>query len=793
MANTINPDYMIAPSLQEYFVDKITGLPLANGMVYFYSDVNRTVLKPIYTLVDSAPYTYVQLPNPVPLSAVGTFTDGNNNDVLPYYFPFTDSSAMTVELYYIKVYDMNGTLQFTREAYPNFALNGSSNGDTDLFNYIPNGQFLAHNNQPADDTTTPKTVAGQIVNNATGVYPIAPGGWFYERSIAATDVDLVTFPANPLPTDNPVASPIFSVEVKCNSAGNATYKRLAIRWNGVNTFSNSAGSQFTFSFWGENLSGGTINLDLNLIRFFGTGGGSGTVIDSLTTFTITNAFLETSATVVFPDNASEVMGTAGDDYIELALDFPINSAFDVKLTNFLLTPGVVATPVYPYTTEDDVFARGVAGSMPIPDPNGYDLYCPLVYTKTGTMFSRADIGKIYSTGYYTPRVGELLCDGTQYETVGYSSDGIPYGRLQAVVYDANPAVNAPIFGTGSYFISTYIATGPASTLRITTNTPGAVTAFADGLSPTGFGFAQAHTGTTSDFTGYTSGAGNTVIALANTIGAPFGVTSAGTSGFTVALARSNSNQYQQLNISNISSPAGLAGTYFRFSSTTTQYYMWFKVNGTGADPAPGGTGILLNLIASYDSTDVTNLIREAISGYQNGIITTTAASTVPQSSYWTFQTKTATGTQNYYVWYNKDGGGTDPNVAGALAVQVNILTADANTVVASKTQTALNSRYFATPDLRGRFIRVYDAGQIWDYGAGTRLNQLETFAGNQIGTLEVDNNLSHFHTITTAVNGGGAVHVIADAGGTTGTSVTNSTGGPEAVVINIALQYVIKY
>ncbi len=80
----LNPSYMIAPSLEQYYVDKDTGLPLAKGVVTFYKDQARTVLKPIYTISGSPPnYTYVQLPNPVSLSATGTFQDANGNNVTP--------------------------------------------------------------------------------------------------------------------------------------------------------------------------------------------------------------------------------------------------------------------------------------------------------------------------------------------------------------------------------------------------------------------------------------------------------------------------------------------------------------------------------------------------------------------------------------------------------------------------------------------------------------------------------------------------------------------------------------
>ncbi len=40
------------------------------------------------------------------------------------------------------------------------------------------------------------------------------------------------------------------------------------------------------------------------------------------------------------------------------------------------------------------------------------------------------------------------------------------------------------------------------------------------------------------------------------------------------------------------------GEYFTFSSPSTNYYAWFDIDNTGTDPAPGGTGIEIDITAS---------------------------------------------------------------------------------------------------------------------------------------------------------------------------------------------------
>jgi hypothetical protein len=55
-------------------------------------------------------------------------------------------------------------------------------------------------------------------------------------------------------------------------------------------------------------------------------------------------------------------------------------------------------------------------------------------------------------------------------------------------------------------------------------------------------------------------------------------------------------------------------------------------------------------------------------------ITAVAGAAVPQSSY--FEIYAANNAVEYYVWFNRDGSGTDPNVAGKIGVVVNITSAD---------------------------------------------------------------------------------------------------------------------
>ncbi len=123
----LSPLFFVTQDLDSYFVDKDTGLPLANGLVYFYRDSERTVPKTVYQLTGGPPYnlaSYVPLPNPIVLSAVGTVQNAAGDNIAIYYYPYDDEGNL--DLYYVVVEDSGGTEQFTREAWPPNAINSST-------------------------------------------------------------------------------------------------------------------------------------------------------------------------------------------------------------------------------------------------------------------------------------------------------------------------------------------------------------------------------------------------------------------------------------------------------------------------------------------------------------------------------------------------------------------------------------------------------------------------------------------------------------------------------------------
>lgn len=188
MAN-LDSRFFCTSDLDTYYADQSSGLPLSGGIVTFYSDVNRTVLKPVYQLTGvPGNYTYAPLNNPCTLSSSGTFQDGMGNNIVPYYYPFTgtpEENTGIQELYYVTVISSGLVPQFVRQGWPQAAAtNPTPEAEAGIDNYIPNGQFLSHNNivSITEPPVTQYSYGSQTVN----AQAIAQGGWNFVYSNGTT-------------------------------------------------------------------------------------------------------------------------------------------------------------------------------------------------------------------------------------------------------------------------------------------------------------------------------------------------------------------------------------------------------------------------------------------------------------------------------------------------------------------------------------------------------------------------------------------------------------------------------
>lgn len=795
--------YVIASDLQSLFRDKDTGLPLAAGVLTFYEDNSRTTLKNIYMITGTPPnYSYVALPNPLTLSGIGTVQDPNTGaDIIVYYFPFDGNATTTtntVDLYYVTCDSAGGVRQFTREGWPNTT---TESDDTQIFvNYAPNGQFEIHTNISATDTTP----AGQVPAGQ-GITYVAQGGWTFERPNTSTAQDVITFPAFNAYETNPTASPKFAIEIsnQVPSAGDS-FKDLRLKFTDVNKFASTT-QQYTFSFTAQSNTGSALTVSLVLIKNFGTGGSTSTST-SIATLTIPVSYGIVQTSFVFGSNTGKTIGANGDDYLQLAIRFPVASVFDASLTNFILTPGPTTITSFPQTPDSQFSYQSLTASHPNYD--GSSLYLPTKLTPQGLTFDNSEIGEVIAESNISnyvnslhPTSNKLLADGTQYETITYSPLGIPFSRLQSFYW--NSTLGQPIYGTGkNYFVGVLVAT--TNQLILNNNSPGIVTNTADGTAATGFTFSTAYK-SINPTTGYFCTAAivftTNNLYIMNTEGGNVPAFSNGTAPVTLAIARDGgpqAHQYLQVNFSGI--PTG--GQYFSFNTShsgAVPWYVWYQVDGVGVDPAPGGTGILVNIHSADTVAVVTQKTTMALNNQQASTILTTAGNTITAGSYFTANAITTGGSViGYYVWYKVDNVGTDPKPPGLVGISVSVLSTDTNIQTAQKTQIAINQKFFAVPDYRGRFLRGWNNNSGNDPGVTGRYSFVYGLMGDAIGTLEFDEILEHDHTPTA---GSTSFDVIANIGGTQaaagGAAYEVQTLAPaghvETCVVNFAINYTIRY
>lgn len=170
----LNTKYVVGINLNDYFVDKDTGLPLAGGKIFFKKDNNRSVGKFVYMLTGSPPnYTYTALPNPITLSSVGTVavSPTNSTNVAVYFYPYDENGNL--DLYYVQVQDSAGNIQLERQAWPNISANANPLNQVsgESGNQISNSQFIDILFEQEYGVTLPWT--GAISNEVFGIAP----GW----------------------------------------------------------------------------------------------------------------------------------------------------------------------------------------------------------------------------------------------------------------------------------------------------------------------------------------------------------------------------------------------------------------------------------------------------------------------------------------------------------------------------------------------------------------------------------------------------------------------------------------
>lgn len=335
---TINTELLIAaPMLQDYLVDKDTGLPLASGIITLYRDNARSFFKNWYYQTGSpGAYSYIALDNPLTLSSSGTIQDPNGNDVIPFYYPYSEDDENQADPYYITVYsvDENGApsvLQFTRENFP-FNPSGQNPTATNPTwrNYIINNVYW-------------RNIGDQNLTNVTEMI-IAPsqhagftnGDIRFIKNITG-GADALSFAAmtNVLPTgqtQNGAITPEYMLSMECTGEEDGeTVKCIQYPISlHVKTLNSVQG---TIIFYGQNVSGNSNNyVDLYFYQYLGTGALSQPDPILIQRVTLNNEFQEFQIPFTTPSSDGLSLGSGGDDALFLRVQYPLSLTFNINHT-----------------------------------------------------------------------------------------------------------------------------------------------------------------------------------------------------------------------------------------------------------------------------------------------------------------------------------------------------------------------------------------------------------------------------------------------------------------------------
>jgi hypothetical protein len=489
------------------------------------------------------------------------------------------------------------------------------------------------------------------------------------------------------------------------------------------------------------------------------------------------------------------------------LRFPTNTILEVGLTDFILAQGALTNPAFPPTPNSEMQTQALY--PPLPAFDNSSLYLPMMLTVNGFIFDDSCIGDIVSESTYlnydgsiSTSTNRLIADGSRYDPTLQSPLGIPYSRLWNKYW--NETTNVPAFGTGpGYFISSDRG-GSAISLDIFNNDAGAVTDTVD--FNTGFLIYTTHTGNDYQASAYDLSGLDGLVLRPNSAGT-VGIPENGTTSFSFEYFKVTKDEFgnvvtdsvrEQTVVIPVAAASIVAGTYWTFQIPsqypTAFYYVWYTIDGAGADPVPvDGVGIRVDLLSTDTQQVVAYTTANAISGHQITHIETVAASAMTTGDYFLVSSIT----ESFYVWYDIAGGGGDPNLPGKIGIEVDLAGTETAPEVATATIIAINKKYFAVPDLQGVFLRGWDPLSKNDPELVYRFskNSTPTIEYNAVGTFQYDSVYSHNHpgtNLNPAVLEPPAT-VKSDVVDLSDYGVTGFTGEAESRPINFATNLVILY
>jgi hypothetical protein len=332
-------------ALQQFLVDKDTGLPLSSGRIDIYKDNNRLERKNWFykSGTPSAGYSYVPLANPMTLSGAGALVDPSGNEINPYYYPFSEDSPSDTELYYIEVYNSAGTFQFTRQGFPPVEDSSDVNEISTYQNLIVNNRFWQAGGPKAtfsaeSEPTINCTNETNIVicpSKHNGLYE--PDIRFKKSKTGANDhIEFARLPVDLIDPDDLMSkdvNPEFYINATCTAPTTGEsfkYIQIPIALN----IRNLEGKDAILTVQAKRAEGANnVPISFSILKFLGYKGfnlGTGDVIES--GITLPTNWLKKSTPFSFANFAApETISATKDDAYYLQINLPQNTNYDIQI------------------------------------------------------------------------------------------------------------------------------------------------------------------------------------------------------------------------------------------------------------------------------------------------------------------------------------------------------------------------------------------------------------------------------------------------------------------------------
>ena len=626
--------------------------------------------------------------NPIVLSAIGSAP--------PIY--------LKDDKYYIEIKDKLGNVLETLDDY---IPNGSASGGGDVTkqdeNILANSQFI-YQVEFSESETTPGLIEQSEVH--------VGAAWGFFQDAATTTKNVITF--NDIATEAIEGNPLDEIQIDSSDVQTGeTAKDLRQRFGFVNQYQEEP---ITFSFQMQNKNAGTVPVELLIQKNYGPGGSDEEFI-SLTTFNVPSTRTKFSFNYTLPTNSGKTIGPNSSIWVVLRI--ALGQTCSLTITNALILPGTVATPVYPECPYSEMRSRSLGVAADI--------------GQTGVPYNYAYMKQIRGQYIPTQETGQMKvftidkqpanfhrCDGATLNVKDYT---IPYvanrrlfneigntfgGSGELVVTSDGPTVKFDS-AIGARQNSNYTAGDLLTKVAVTNTIVGLKTGVSAALQTATSvrctyvdKFTQAQDSATSTTCGYAATTPPAVI-----------LSSANVTLGTPSVQAVFDVNFLSNNISDYKTDVYTGGAYninkLGWQSQTTNVGFSVTVDGLlppafvanviniSVDGKIGGhsSGLeVTEIIPFVTSKTIAQNVQIFIDTISNPFEWTVKFNSVPAASeYFEYSSQTI----DYYAWYTVDGVGVDPALAGPTGVNVIINSADTTAIVAQKTATAINDLTFDLP------------------------------------------------------------------------------------------------